>query len=170
MLIRLLLVFLVAINLLSGTETYTFEELRLGNIVVDPLSSTTKTAYFSSKIEGEATINITIYHNGSLIITVKINNVKEKIKGKSIVIQTNLTQNNTITITATNYGQDRATIYGNSTIRICQAKDKNPSYNESSIWLKASFIMSIAIPPLIILIIRRRFRFEEEEEREIVVV
>ncbi len=168
--IRLILVFLVVVNLLSGTETYTFEELGLGNIAVDPLSCTIKTAYFSSKIEGEASINVTIYHNGSLIITVKINNVKEKIKDESVVIKVNLTQKNKLTITATNYGTDKAIIYSNSTISICQAKDKNPATSESNIWLKASFIMSIAIPPLVILIIRRRFRFEEKEASEIVVV
>jgi len=168
--IRLVIITLMVFSPLLSGDTYTFEDLGLGDIIVNSLSSTTRSAYFSTTIRGKANINITIYHNGSLIISIEINGVKTKLRDKSVVIQTNLTQNNTLKITATNYGANKAIIYSNSTIRIYQAKGENPANSKSSLWLKASFIMSIAIPPLIILIIRRRFRFEEKEASEIVVV
>ncbi len=168
--IRLLFISLLIFSPLSE-NTYTFEDLGLGNIVIEPLSTASKKAYFSSTIASKANINITIYHNGSLVISIEINGVKAKLgEKKFIVIQVDLTHNNTITITATNYGTNKAIISGNSTIKIYPANKGNVHNDKSSIWLKISFILSIVSPPLIILAIRRYARVEEEESKEIVVV
>ena len=151
-------VFLALLLLLSSQHPVyiiDLDDIGIGDIWVPPLSTVTRTGNFTSDMSGEAKVEITIYSNESCIVEVTINGVSARIAKQQATITVGISKHNKIEIRATNTRLHGVTIYGNSTLKIIFS-DNEPRQNHNMLGI--AFLLSIIIPPVLIVAIRRKTR------------
>jgi len=142
----------------------TLSDMGIGDIHVDPLDTEVRTSYFPSSKTGIATINITIYSEGSIMVIVTINNASKRVDNGG-ALKVRIERNNTFTIKVINVGLKKAIVYGNSTIAVTFTSQEKTQRNISGFGL--AFILSIVIPPVIIILVRRKKVEHAEQTYEV---
>ena len=160
-----LIILSVALLILSSSNM-TFYDIGLGDITVKPLSTFSFSTTIQINISGRITISLIVRGIGDLKIVAKFDQI-------SVTLSLNIRKNITIDTNGTlffelrviNYGLSEAKIFGNSTITIFEATQKNNI--ETSI---LPFLFSIILPLIILYIYERRKQFQISEEIEEVIV
>ncbi len=163
---------LLIISLSSNSNvSWSFTEIGLGEIRIGGLEHIEKNASFSSQITGQVTLNVTLYKKGSLTIKITINNITFSIS-KTKIVSVTLNSMNTIKIDIVNTFFDEGIVYGNSTIAIVSVGSGSSMSESESItqWSRTLFVLSIVIPPIILILYSRKAEIPEEDLKEALVI
>ncbi|MEX0569401.1 MAG: hypothetical protein Q6363_009665, partial [Candidatus Njordarchaeota archaeon] len=108
---------------------------------------------------------------GSLTIKITINNITFSIS-KTKIVSVTLNSMNTIKIDIVNTFFDEGIVYGNSTIAIVSVGSGSSMSESESItqWSRTLFVLSIVIPPIILILYSRKAEIPEEDLKEALVI
>lgn len=163
-----LIILSIVLLTLSAPNRITFDDIGIGSITIEPLSTFQFSTTIKVNISGRIIINLAIHGFGNLQITIKFDDTSINLSpnsNKSITMDTNGTLR--FELRAVNYGLSEAKIFGNSTITISKA------IQEGSVEISAiPFLLSIILPLIVLYVYekKKKLQLSGEDVAEVIII